>query len=187
MRADGGVGRGGQGFDRPLRKGDRFSLVGGRINMEPPLRSMGMTNMNATVVAVNISGNKGRKKVPVDSVVLKENHGIVGDAHAGDWRRQVSLLAIESIEKMRLRGLTLGSGDFAENITTRGIGLPTLPLGAKVGMGDAVIEVTQIGKECHERCAIYEMAGDCIMPREGIFAMVIRGGTVRPGDEIVLL
>lgn len=140
-----------------------------------------------TVAAVNISADKGQKKTPVGSVVLKKNHGIVGDAHAGDWRRQVSLLAIESIEKMRLQGLTLQAGSFAENITTRGIELPSLPLGAKVGIGYAMVEVTQIGKECHERCAIYEMAGDCIMPREGIFARVIRGGTVRPGDEIVIL
>ncbi|MGB5995534.1 MAG: MOSC domain-containing protein [Candidatus Deferrimicrobiaceae bacterium] len=143
--------------------------------------------MNAIVVAVSISEDKGQKKNPVESVDLKENHGIVGDAHAGEWHRQVSLLAIESIEKMQRLGLAVDSGDFAENVTTRGIDLPSLPLGARLSLGEALIEVTQIGKECHDRCAIYKMAGDCVMPREGIFAKVTRGGTVRPGDALVVL
>lgn len=143
--------------------------------------------MNAIVVAVSISEDKGQKKNPVESVDLKENHGIVGDAHAGEWHRQVSLLAIESIEKMQRLGLAVDSGDFAENVTTRGIDLPSLPLGARLSLGEALIEVTQIGKECHNRCAIYKMAGDCVMPREGIFAKVTRGGTVRPGDALVVL
>jgi MOSC domain-containing protein YiiM len=146
-----------------------------------------MKDMDAIVMAVNISEYKGRKKTPVDSVVLKENHGIVGDAHAGEWRRQVSLLAIESIEKMQRLGLAVDSGDFAENVTTRGIDLPSLPIGARLALGEAVVEVTQIGKECHDRCAIYTTAGDCVMPREGIFAQVMRGGTIRPGDTLVLL
>src|SRR3972149_2114 len=145
-----------------------------------------MTDMDGIVVAVRISAKKGQKKTPVDSVDLQENHGVVGDAHAGEWHRQVSLLAIESIEKMQRLGFTVDAGDFAENVTTRGIDLPSLPLGTRLALGEAVIEVTQIGKECHDRCAIYKMAGDCVMPREGIFAQVIRGGTVRPGGGLVV-
>ena len=143
--------------------------------------------MDAIVVAVSISENKGQRKTPVDSVDLKENHGVAGDAHAGEWHRQVSLLAIESIEKMQRLGLAVDAGDFAENVTTRGIDLPSLRPGTRLALGEAVIEVTQIGKECHDRCAIYKMAGDCVMPREGIFAQVIRGGTVRAGDALVVL
>jgi MOSC domain-containing protein YiiM len=139
----------------------------------------------AAVLAVCISENKGERKTPVDAVELREEHGIVGDAHAGDWHRQVSLLASESIDKMRALGLDVDSGDFAENITTRGIDLVSLPVGARLQIGPALLEVTQIGKECHTRCAIYHQAGDCVMPREGIFARVIRGGFVRPGDEII--
>lgn len=144
----------------------------------------GTTDMDAIVVAVSISENKGQRKTPVDSVDLQENHGVVGDAHAGEWHRQVSLLAIESIEKMQRLGLAVDSGDFAENVTTRGIALSSLPLGARIALGEALIEVTQIGKQCHDRCAIYRTAGDCVMPREGIFARVLRGGTVRPGDAL---
>ncbi len=138
----------------------------------------------ATVVATCISENKGERKKPVDAVELREEHGIVGDAHAGDWHRQVSLLATESIAKMRALGLDVDSGDFAENITTTGIDLVSLPVGTRLQIGPALLEVTQIGKECHTRCAIYYQAGDCVMPKEGIFARVITGGTVRPGDEI---
>jgi len=140
--------------------------------------------MSAEVVAVCISKNKGERKTPVESVELREEHGIVGDAHAGDWHRQVSLLAQESIEKMRRLGLDVDSGDFAENITTRGIDLPSLPVGTRLTVGDVLMEVTQIGKECHTRCAIFHQAGDCVMPKEGIFARVLRGGLVRPGDRI---
>ncbi|HTG80967.1 MAG TPA: MOSC domain-containing protein [Geobacteraceae bacterium] len=140
--------------------------------------------MTAEVVAVCLSTAKGQRKTPVAEVELKENHGIVGDAHAGDWHRQVSLLATESIAKMRAMGLDVDSGDFAENITTRGIDLVALPVGTRLAVGDAVVEVTQIGKECHTRCAIYHQAGDCVMPKEGIFARVLTGGTVRPGDPI---
>lgn len=142
--------------------------------------------MSAAVVAVCISENKGERKTPVASVELRENHGIVGDAHAGEWHRQVSLLASESIEKMRKMGLDVDSGDFAENITTQGIDLPALPVGTRLAVGEALLEVTQIGKECHTRCAIYHQAGDCVMPKEGIFARVIIGGVVRPGDAIGL-
>ena len=136
------------------------------------------------VVAVCISENKGERKTPVDAVELRENHGIVGDAHAGDWHRQVSLLASESIDKMRALGLDVDSGDFAENITTSGIDLVSLPIGTRLQVGEALLEVTQIGKECHTRCAIFYQAGDCVMPKEGIFAKVISGGVIRPGDEI---
>lgn len=139
----------------------------------------------AQVVAVCISEKKGERKTPVDSVELRENHGIVGDAHAGDWHRQVSLLASESIDKMRALGLDVDSGDFAENITTSGIALVTLPVGSRLQVGETLLEVTQIGKECHTRCAIFYQAGDCVMPKEGIFARVIRGGVIRPGDVIV--
>ncbi|ABQ27724.1 MOSC domain-containing protein [Geotalea uraniireducens] len=143
--------------------------------------------MTPTVVAVCISKEKGQRKTPVDAVELKENHGIVGDAHAGDWHRQVSLLATESIAKMRALGLDVDSGDFAENITTRGLDLVALPIGTRLAVGDAVIEVTQIGKECHNRCAIFYQAGDCVMPKEGIFARVIKGGTVSVGALICRL
>ena len=139
----------------------------------------------AEVVAVCISEAKGERKTPVASVELRENHGIVGDAHAGDWHRQVSLLATESIAKMRALGLDVDSGDFAENITTRGIDLVSLPVGARLAIGETLVEVTQIGKECHTRCAIYYQAGDCVMPKEGIFVKVLKGGMVAPGAPIL--
>lgn len=142
--------------------------------------------MGATVIAVCISRNKGERKTPVAQVELRENHGIVGDAHAGEWHRQVSLLARESIDKMRALGLDVDNGDFAENITTVGIELPALPVGTRLAVGETLLEVTQIGKECHTRCAIYQQAGDCVMPKEGIFARVLRGGMVQPGDPVYL-
>jgi len=138
----------------------------------------------ATVLAVCISEHKGERKKPVESVELRENHGIVGDGHAGDWHRQVSLLAQESIDKMRAMGLDVNAGDFAENITTSGINLVSLPIGTRLQVGATLLEVTQIGKECHTRCAIYYQAGDCVMPKEGIFAKVVSGGVIKPGDEI---
>ena len=141
----------------------------------------------AQVLAVCISENKGERKKPVEEVELRENHGIVGDAHAGDWHRQVSLLAQESIDKMRALGLDVNAGDFAENITTSGIDLVSLPIGTRLQVGATLLEVTQIGKECHTRCAIFYQAGDCVMPKEGIFARVITGGVIRPGDEIKTL
>jgi MOSC domain-containing protein YiiM len=140
-----------------------------------------------TIVAVNISQKKGERKTPVAAVELKENHGIVGDAHAGEWHRQVSLLAQESIRKIQALGLAVSAGDFAENITTEGIDLVSLPLGTRLVLGDSIVEVTQIGKECHTRCAIYYQAGDCVMPKEGIFARVVQGGTVRQGERAGLL
>ena len=143
--------------------------------------------MSASVVAVSISKSKGEKKTPVELVHLRENFGIIGDAHAGDWHRQGSLLAQESIDKMRAMGLNVGAGDFAENLTTRGIDLVGLPIGTRLGIGPVVLEISQIGKTCHTRCAIYYQAGDCVMPKEGVFATVVSGGAIRPGNEIQLL
>lgn len=140
--------------------------------------------MMGKVIAVCLSKNKGERKTPVDSVRLLPNHGIDGDAHAGDWHRQVSLLAQESIEKMQRLGLSVQAGDFAENITTSGIDLPSLPIGTKLRVGETTMEVTQIGKECHTRCAIFYQAGDCVMPKEGIFARVLQGGGIKPGDTL---
>jgi MOSC domain-containing protein YiiM len=140
--------------------------------------------MKGTIVAVCISEAKGERKRPVPWIALQKDHGVFGDAHAGDWHRQVSLLASESIEKMRALGLSVSAGDFAENITTSGIELVTLPVGSRLTIGAALLEVTQIGKECHTRCAIYHQAGDCVMPKEGIFARVLHGGEIKPGDRI---
>jgi len=139
------------------------------------------------VLAVNISEDKGTKKTNVQSCALMKDFGLKGDAHAGPWHRQVSLLANESIEKMRAKGLNVGYGDFAENVTTEGVDLVHLPIGTKIRIGNSVIlSVTQIGKECHERCAIYYQAGDCVMPKEGIFAEVVTEGEVKIGDEIII-
>ena len=143
--------------------------------------------MGGSVVAVSVSKSKGERKTPAESVHLRENFGIIGDAHAGDWHRQVSLLAEESIAKMIALGLAVGPGDFAENITTRGVDLLTLPIGSRVAIGPVVLEISQIGKVCHTRCAIFYQAGDCVMPKEGIFATVVSGGVVKPSDEIQLL
>jgi MOSC domain-containing protein YiiM len=140
------------------------------------------------IIAVCTSVRKGVRKKNVGSAQLKPNHGIVGDAHAGDWHRQVSLLAMESIKKMQDKGLDVGPGDFAENLTTEGIDLLSLPVGTKLKIGpEAIGEVTQIGKECHSRCAIYYQAGDCVMPREGIFVAIQKGGPVAVGDSIEVL
>lgn len=143
--------------------------------------------MSGKVVAVCISEKKGERKKPVREVSVRENHGIVDDAHAGDWHRQVSLLAMESIRKMQDKGLDVTTGDFAENITTEGIDLPSLPIGTRLAIGETLTEVTQIGKECHTRCAIYHQAGDCVMPREGIFVKVLRGGTIKCDDPIEIV
>ena len=134
-----------------------------------------------------ISDNKGEQKTPVESIALREEHGVVGDAHAGDWHRQVSLLANESVEKMRAKGLDVGPGAFGENLLTSGVELTTLPVGTQLSVGEALLEVTQIGKECHTRCAIYHQAGECVMPNEGIFARVLRGGCVAPGSLLSVL
>jgi MOSC domain-containing protein YiiM len=140
-----------------------------------------------SVVTVNVSAAKGERKKPVPEVMFQEEHGIIGDGHAGPWHRQVSLLAQESIDKMVAQGLDVGPGDFAENITTLGVEVFTLPIGTTLELGETLVEVTQIGKECHARCAIYYQAGDCVMPREGIFVRVLKGGRVVPGDKIRVL
>jgi MOSC domain-containing protein YiiM len=140
-----------------------------------------------SVIAVCQSEKKGTKKTPVAEVTIKEGYGVVGDAHADcTTHRQVSLLAIESIDKMRSKGFDfLQPGDFAENITTKGINLTLLPIGTRLNVGkEVILEMTQIGKECHAACAIRQQVGDCIMPREGIFARVIRGGRAKAGDNI---
>ena len=145
--------------------------------------------MSGKVVSVNVSGKKGVRKKPVEEVVLKTEYGIEGDAHASsEWHRQVSLLALESIKKMQEKGHDVSPGDFAENITTEGIDLVSLPVGTIMKIGDEVTgEVSQIGKECHTRCAIYYQAGDCVMPKEGIFIRVLAGGKIRKGDNISVL
>ncbi len=140
----------------------------------------------ASVIAVCSSAKKGVKKTAIAEGVFKVNHGLVGDAHADcQTHRQVSLLATESISKMRSLGLALGPGDFAENITTEGMDLVSLPVGIRIAVGgEAILEISQIGKECHTGCAIRRQVGKCIMPEAGVFARVIRGGMVRAGDAI---
>ena len=142
----------------------------------------------AKVLSINISEKKGIPKTKINPGVLIEDFGFEGDAHAGKWHRQVSLLAKESIEKSK--GLPtdgLCHGVFAENITTEGIELYTIPVGTKLKVGECIIEITQIGKECHDGCAIKKLVGQCVMPREGIFASVIKGGKVYEGDDIEIL
>jgi MOSC domain-containing protein YiiM len=137
------------------------------------------------VLAVNISDDKGTKKRNVRRCELLAGFGLKGDAHGGLWHRQVSLLARESIEKMRQKGLKATYGDFAENITTDGIDLMDLSIGTALRVGkEAIIRMTQKGKECHDRCAIYHQMGDCVMPREGVFAEVVRPGQIAEGDFI---
>jgi MOSC domain-containing protein YiiM len=143
-----------------------------------------MEHLRGKVVAVSVSARKGEKKTPVSSVTLVEEHGVEDDAHAGPGHRQVSLLSLESIGKMQALGLSVGPGDFAENITVEGFVLPETKVGERILVGEAVLEISQIGKECHDRCAIYIQAGDCVMPREGVFARVIRGGRVASGDAV---
>ncbi len=140
------------------------------------------------ILSITVSKSKGTRKTIVDEAVVIEGHGLEGDAHAGPWHRQVSLLASESIAKARENGLDVDFGDFAENIATEGIDWPRISVGARFRLGDSVVvEITQIGKECHKKCAIYYQAGDCIMPREGVFARVLKQGTIRRGDPIVAI
>jgi MOSC domain-containing protein YiiM len=140
----------------------------------------------AKVTSVNISKEKGTVKQPVDQIRLVAGHGIEGDAHAGDWHRQISLLGEESIDKIRSKVPDIHPGIFAENIDTSGIVLYELPVGTRLRIGSALCEVTQIGKECHQGCKIRELTGDCVMPREGIFVVVLKSGEVAPGDSIIL-
>ena len=142
----------------------------------------------AKIIAVCTSEKKGMRKKNIGNGMLIEDFGLEGDAHGGPWHRQVSLLAIESIDKMRKLGLDVNPGDFAENLTTEGIDLVVLPIGTRLQIGSvAVGEVTQIGKECHTRCAIYYQAGDCVMPKEGIFIKMITGGPVAVGDKVEVI
>jgi MOSC domain-containing protein YiiM len=147
-----------------------------------------MNTLSKEIIAVCTSKAKGERKTDVGQAELQEGFGLVGDAHGGDWHRQVSLLAIESIDKMRAAGLDVGPGDFAENLTTQGVNLYSLPIGTRLRVGTSVLlEMTQIGKECHDRCAIYHQAGDCVMPKEGVFAIVLEGGPVKNGDSLEIL
>ena len=140
----------------------------------------------AEVIAVCISEKKGTVKHPVPHIDVRVHHGIVGDAHAGNWHRQISLLADESVDTMRALGLTLSPGAFAENILTRGLELKTLPIGTRLRVGEALLEVTQIGKECHNDCEIKKTTGKCVMPTEGIFAVVLEEGRIQSGDTITV-
>ena len=137
------------------------------------------------IVSIATSKKKGTRKASVDEAFLKEEHGLEGDAHAGKWHRQVSFLASEEIDNARQSGLDVTFGDFAENIATTGIDWKNIPVGTRIRLGpEALVEITQIGKECHNRCAIYYKAGDCIMPREGVFARVLKEGKIKRGDQI---
>ena len=152
-----------------------------------------MKAKSGRIISINVSDKTGMKKDPVESAELKEEFGIVGDAHAGDERedyahRQISLLAQESIDKMAAQGVDVYPGIFAENLTTEGVVLPELPLGTKIKFpGGVVLEVTQIGKVCHDGCAIFQAVGDCVMPREGIFTRVVVGGKISAGDTIEII
>jgi len=140
------------------------------------------------IISIATSKKKGTRKTIVDSVLVKKDYGIEGDAHSGPWHRQVSFLSSESIEAAKSRGLDVTFGDFAENFATEGIDWMKIPIGTRLKLGEStLVEVTQIGKECHNKCAIYYQAGDCIMPREGIFARVLEGGTVNNGDNVQIL
>jgi len=142
-------------------------------------------DMTGKIISVNISKDKGEKKHNIQKCMLIKDKGLKDDAHAGFMHRQVSLLAQESINKIKNMGIDVVPGDFAENLTTEGIDLPSLPIGTKLLVGDGIIlRVTQIGKECHARCAIFQQVGDCVMPREGIFTEVLTEGEIKVGDTI---
>lgn len=136
------------------------------------------------VMAVCTSAAKGTQKKNTGEGIFIEDYGIQGDAHAGKWRRQVSLLSCEKIEEFRERGAEVEDGAFGENLVVKGIDFRSLPVGTRLSCGDVVLEITQIGKECHHGCQIFQKMGDCIMPREGVFAKVLRGGTIRTGDDM---
>jgi len=137
------------------------------------------------IVSIAVSLKKGTTKTCVDQAQLVENHGIKGDAHAGDWHRQISFLAAESIDRAQTEDFKLNFGDFAENIATTGIDWKAQPVGSRFKLGkEALVEITQIGKKCHQKCAIFYRTGDCIMPKEGVFAKVLRGGSIRKGDIV---
>lgn len=139
------------------------------------------------VIATCISERKGVKKHPVPSLTLEQDYGILGDAHAGNWRRQVSLLPCESVDTLRGIMPDLKPGDFAENILTEGLSLKELPIGTVLHIGSTLLEITQIGKQCHNDCEIKQLTGRCVMPTDGVFAKVLQGGEIRPGDTITIL
>lgn len=146
------------------------------------------TVVTMKITSIAISKKKGTRKTCIETARLVENFGLEGDGHGGDWHRQVSFLAAESIDKARAQGLDVSFGDFAENIATIGIDWKNLPVGTRVRLGgEALVEVTQIGKECLKKCAIFYQAGDCIMPKEGVFAKVLKGGEIRIGDSVEIL
>jgi len=140
------------------------------------------------IIAVCTSAKKGMRKKNVGEGILKVGFGLEGDAHGGDWHRMISLLGVESIQKMKDKGADVGPGDFAENLTTEGLELFTLPIGTKLKIGETSIgEVTQIGKQCHTKCEIFKQVGECVMPKEGIFIRLLEGGVVRSGDSIEVI
>lgn len=147
-----------------------------------------MATTKGKIKVISISTKKGTKKTNVPEAELKVDLGMEGDAHAGNWHRQISLLAVESIDKMIAKGANVSPGDFAENITTEGVIVAKLPIGSKLRIAETIeLEVTQIGKECHSRCEIFQQVGDCIMPREGIFAKVMKAGKIKVGDTIEVI
>lgn len=173
--------------DNPILNAARRELTE-RAQTTAPLRTADDAySGSARIVSINTSAHKGTRKTPVadghDTVI--EQFGLASDAHAGHWHRQVSFLAAESIDTARARGLDVCEGDFGENFTTQGINLLSLPLGTQLKLGSEVlVEISQIGKVCHTRCAIYYLAGDCIFPHEGIFGVVLQGGEIHIGDDI---
>ena len=146
-----------------------------------------MAELKGIIKAVCLSEAKGTEKRPVAAVTLIANHGLLGDAHAGNWHRQVSLLSLEKIEAFRARGVDVAFGAFGENLIVDGYDFRNLPVGTRFRCNDVLLEMTQIGKECHSHCEIYKVVGDCIMPREGVFAKVLEGGTIKVGDELVMV
>ena len=153
-----------------------------------PQRDKKRLGTQGRIKAISVSEEKGTRKVNVPEARLRADFGIVGDAHAGNWHRQISLLADESIDKMVAKGVKVSPGDFAENITTEGIDLLKLSVGSKLKLGkSAELQISQFGKECHSGCEIFKQVGDCIMPREGVFAKVTKGGSIRVGDVIEVI
>ena len=147
----------------------------------------GAASREASVIAVCVSERKGTRKHPVEAIELLVGTGVAGDAHAGAWHRQVSLLSYEKIEAFRAKGADIPLGAFGENLIVEGYDFRNLPVGTRFSCGDALLEMTQIGKECHSHCEIFKRMGECIMPREGVFAVVLRGGTIQKGDTIELV
>ena len=168
-----------------LQKAAKGAAMKNRMNRNTWRESE--ADMTGDVLAVCTSERRGIQKTNVESAVLVKNHGIEGDAHAGSWHRQVSLISADRIEEFRKKGAVVEYGAFGENLVVEGIDFRTLPVGTWLGCGDVLLEMTQIGKECHTHCAIYHQVGDCIMPREGVFARVLKGGTIRVGDRMAIV